>query len=135
MNDLINELKSEHRRVEDIFSNLEKNGATTAKGLKTILESKQMLFQHLEKENQQLYPVLRECAKTDKLLKRTLDTFAHDMEDVLEVIREFYDKYTVSIDNYDEFLKDMLRTKMLLKKRIMNEEIILYRAYNQHKNR
>jgi len=131
MSKLITELKEEHKNIEKVFTELQKNGATTTKGLKLIIASKQMIFEHLEKENEQLYPFLRERAKIDPMLKKTLETFAKDMEGIAEAIQRFYKKYSLSIENHDEFLKDMIKTKMALKQRIMNEEIILYKAYEQ----
>ena len=131
MSKLITELKEEHKNIEKVFIELQKNGATTEKGIKLIIASKQMVFEHLEKENKQLYPFLREKAKSDPMLKKTLETFSKDMESIADAIQIFYKKYSFSIENHDEFLQDMIKTKMSLKKRIMNEEIILYKAYEQ----
>ena len=131
MSKLINELKQEHLEIKQILLELQKNGNTSSKGVKLIMNSKKKLFEHIDKEDRLLYPVLWNKAKTDLSLKKTLDIFAAEMEKVAEFVRDFYMKYSFGINNRDEFIKDIVTFRVTLKVRIMKEEAVIYSIYEK----
>jgi len=127
---LIDELKEEHTRITTTLNKVEKIGAFSKKGQEVLLSAKSTLLSHLKKEDEQLYPVLRESAKKDTALKKTLDMFAKDMEKISKSVLEFFDKYSEGGSGM-EFAKDYGRFFAALSSRIRREEDILYAKYNE----
>ena len=130
MSKLIDELKKEHTRITTTLNKVEKIGAFSKKGQEVLLSAKSTLLSHLKKEDEQLYPVLRESAKKDTALKRTLDMFAKDMEEISKSVLEFFDKYSEGGSGM-EFAVDYGRFFAALSSRIRREEDILYAKYNE----
>ncbi len=95
---LTDELKQDYIKISGILSELQKIGATSDKGRELLMQSKTALLAHLTKEDEQLYPLLYEKAKTDSGLQRRLDSFAAEMDKITEFVLEFYEKYS---DNND----------------------------------
>ena len=130
MSKLIDELKEEHTRITTTLNKVEKIGAFSKKGQEVLLSAKSTLLSHLKKEDEQLYHVLRESAKKDTALKKTLDMFAKDMEKISKSVLEFFDKYSEGGSGM-EFAKDYGRFFAALSSRIRREEDILYAKYNE----
>ena len=89
---------------------------------------KESLLEHLRKEGERHYPVLRKEAEHNKNLKKEVDVFAMDPEYVSRVVSEFFDKYSGGeIDeNFSINLESLYAT---LTARIRNEEEALYEEY------
>ena len=130
MSKLIDELKEEHTRITTTLNKVEKIGVFSKNGQDVLLSVKSALLSHLKKEDEQLYPVLHESAKKDRGLKRTLDMFAKDMEEISKSVLEFFDKYSEGGSGM-KFAVDYGRFFAALSSRIRREEDILYAKYNE----
>jgi hemerythrin superfamily protein len=86
------------------------------------------LLKHLNKEDEQLYPVLRKKAEKNEHLKNALDLCVIDMENVSRVVQEFFDKYSRGVSG-KELQKEFENLFVALDKRVRNEEDILYDEY------
>ena len=80
-----------------------------------------------------MYPVLDNAAESDANLRRTLDTFAEDMNEISKAAYEFFDKYSTGGSGI-EFAKDFGRLSATLSQRIRREERILYQTYDELKH-
>ncbi len=134
--DLVQQLKKEHNTIYDILSELQKIGIMTPKGMELLLKSKELLLNHLKLEDDKLYPVLKEYAKTDDSFSKVLKNFIEEMEKITEFVLNFYSKYSDK-DKITEktFMKDITTFIVTLKDRVTKEEAILYRTYNKIVNR
>ncbi len=90
------------------------------------------MLEHLKKEDERLYPVLRKEAEHNKKLKEILDVFAVDMENVSRVVMEFFDKYSEEVvdSTAPGAFEDLLAA---FRNRIRNEEDILYDEHEKIK--
>jgi len=132
MSKLINELMQEHNEIADLFRTIMKSGVTSNKGLDIVKHSKTKLLEHLKKEDNYLYPPLYKMAKKDVLLRNTLRNFGDELEIVTQSVQIFYSKYSSMRNiNKKEFVEDMSALNILLKSRIMKEEVSLYKAYEK----
>ncbi len=75
---LIEEFKREHSGILAILNEVKKLGIHSPEGRSKLITAKEFLLEHLNKENEQLYPVLRKGAKHNKDLQNELDIFAID---------------------------------------------------------
>jgi len=134
MSKLVSELIQEHKEITAILLELQKTGASTAKGMDLLIQSKSSLLNHLTKEDDHLYPPLYEKAKSDSSFKRTLDTFGTEMDQLTEFVVDFYKKYTNNNNiNKTEFAKDISFFIVGFKNRILKEEVAIYKSFEKLK--
>jgi hypothetical protein len=127
---LIEQLKKDHQAVATLLVECKTAGIATAAGQSALGKAKTALLGHLKKEDQQLYPVLREAAKNDRRLASMLQMYSKDMEEVSKLALGFFDRYANGGSGYD-FGKDFGNLVARLKLRIGNEESELYREFEK----
>ncbi len=129
MSALIDKLKKEHSEIVATLNEVKELGILSKEGLAKFLSARAHLLAHLQKEDNQLYPVLRKEAEKDKQLKLILDSLAMGMEDVSRVMLEFFDKCFRGEIPDKERQKEFENISVVLSKRIRSEEDILYKLY------
>ena len=134
MSVLTEEFKKEHSEIIAIIKEVKKLGIHSEEGRAKLMSAKEYLLEHLHKENEQLYPVLRRAAEHNKNLKNELNIFAMDPAYVSRVVLEFFDKYSGgTIDKNFQINFESLFTA--LNARIRNEEESLYQEYEEIEKR
>ncbi len=134
MSVLIEEFKKEHSEIIAILKEVKKLGIHSEEGRSKLMSAKEYLLEHLRKENEQLYPVLRKKAEHNGILKDELDMFAMDPEYVSRVVLEFFDKYSGGVIDKD-FQINFESLIAALNARIRNEEEALYHEYEEIKTK
>ncbi len=131
MSEFINELKQEHKEISAMLKRLRMVSARSKEGQELLESSKAKLLHHLQKEDNKLYPRLKEKAKTDTSLKRTLDIFDSEMDGITKFVITFYEKYMNKNELIDTetFINDIAKFINTLQTRILKEEIALYKLY------
>ena len=132
MSQLVEELKKEHTVIAETLKKVKSLGVTSEEGQKTLIAAKGGLLAHLKKEDEQLYPILNKAAESDPNLKRTLDWFAKDMNEISKAALDFFDKYSTASSSM-EFAKDFGGLSATLSIRISKEENIIYVKYDELK--
>lgn len=127
---LTEELIAQHKDITAKLNKVRELGIGSQEGQRELILAKGILLAHLQKEDKELYPVLKEAAKTDDNLKRTMELFAKDMETISTAALEFFAKYSNGGSGI-EFSKDFGRLFITLGGRISKEETILYKAYDK----
>lgn len=130
MSDLVSELKHEHSDITDTLKMVLKLGVNSGEGKKLLFSARSDLLAHLEKEDMRLYPALWKEAQKNNDLKSTLELYASEMESISTLALEFFDKYETGGDD-EQFATDYKELFRILVKRIMNEETVLYRKYDE----
>jgi hemerythrin superfamily protein len=128
MSALIEELKKDHSEIVDLLKEVKELGILSKEGQAKLLAAKAHLLKHLNKEDEQLYPVLRKKAEHNEQLKNALDLCVIDMENVSRIVQEFFDKYSRGVSG-KELQKEFENLFVALDKRVRNEEDILYDEY------
>lgn len=129
MSKLVEELKSEHAFIVSKLEVAKSKGVK--EGADALISAKKALLAHLGKEDQKLYPALREAASKDSNLKALLDTFATDMDVVSTNALAFFDKCEKGRTTGVEFAKDFGNLMARLRIRISSEEGVLYSEYEK----
>ena len=132
MSKLIDELKNEHELLASNLVSIKSKGSTSTESKKELFDAKNMLLNHLKKEDNQLYPILNKAAETNKELKNTLDIFAKDMNGISKTALGFFEKYEKESTGMD-FAKDLGLLISALSNRIRKEENILYNKFDEIK--
>ena len=130
MSRLVQELKNDHASIVDMLTIVSQLGVMTEAGQQKLMAAKTALMAHLKREDDELYPALRQSAEGDPRLKKTLDLFAAEMDQVSQTALAFFEKYSNGSSGGD-FAKDFGQLKGALGIRIRREETILYDKYDQ----
>ena len=130
MSDLVDKLKKEHKILVEALDSMTALGVTSKDGQEKLYSAKEALLAHLSLEDKDLYPVLRRAADSDDAVKRTLEVFAKDMEEISNTALSFFAKYAQGGDSL-EFAKELGRLMGALKNRIGREEDVLYAQYDK----
>ncbi len=120
----------DHVEMISILQKVKELRIGTVEAKQELFQVKDMLLNHLSKEDEQLYPVLKKAAKSDNSLAKKLNTFAKDLEEISGFVINFFEK---SDDRASmEFARGFGKLFVTLNKRIQREEIILYPQYNKY---
>ncbi len=130
MNDFIRVLETEHAAIMDMLKRVLRKGVHTVEGRNELTEANELLCNHLKKEDEILFPALRDISKNDVDLFDLLNTFEKEMKSLTRYCKNFFEKYSVYGGGID-FLKDFDKLYSLLWKRIKNEELYLYPKYKE----
>jgi hypothetical protein len=130
MGKLTDELKSEHKILLEEFEKIKQLGGFTAEGKSLLFNCKKILLAHLKKEDEQLYPVLKQTGIEDSSVMNLADSYISEMNSISERAVKFFDTYEREDDDIDfavavEFLLGSL------KKRIAMEETVLYKKFDE----
>ena len=128
MSDLIYELELEHASLVDSFNKV-KRLEINSDGAPVQLQSiKVALLAHLKKENETVYPKLREESFDNLKLQRTLDLFARDIVRLATVFIQFLDRYSHG-GSQSDYTRDINRLSMIMSAFARREEDIIFSAY------
>ena len=131
MSILVESLKDEHAALVNLINEVKRLGISTPESKNKLHSIKEGLIAHLKKEDERLYPRLREVAARDAVVEKTLVTFAKDMEGITKSAMDFFEKYSHESNNLD-FFKDVGRLFAALADRIRKEEGSLYPLFDKH---
>lgn len=132
MENLIEKLKKQHIEILNILEDLRSSGLNSKKGFSLLSKSKDVFLEHLELEDQKLYPPLFEKAKTDQKLNRTLKIFASEMDKISNFVINFFEKYEKENENRKDFSQDITIFIVIFKDRIRKEEMAIYKSYKKN---
>lgn len=127
---LTEELRLEHQDITAKLNKVREMGIGSPEAQKLLYLVKESLIAHLQKEDKELYPVLKQRAQTDEDLNRIMVLFAKDMDSISKAAMNFFNKYEKGGSGI-EFSKDFGRLFVTLSGRISKEEDILYKNYDQ----
>ena len=141
MSRLVDELKVDHWHMKQVLRKAKDFALTTSERFEAFISAKVAVQHHLDRENRELYPVLRHAAQSDPEAQSTLEAFAKDMEEIASQATWFFSKYpnveTVNLKieadfNYAvELARDLETLTTLLGVRLDREEHSLYPVYDR----
>ena len=128
MSELISELIHEHALL---LSALDKAGniSLSIEDRKKEFDAiKELLLLHIQNEDKNLYPVLKEAAKTDPTKNRLLNSYFNSMSEISQMVFDFVEKYSKEKSDM-AYIADFQVLYLKLKSRINKEENILFPKY------
>jgi hemerythrin-like domain-containing protein len=129
---LIEELKKDHLAITDLLNKVRDPQVTNDEAHKILLTAQKSLIAHLQKEDAQLYPVLNKGAQDSPDLKRIVDFYAKDMDEITRNAVEFFQKYSRQDTRIDlEFAKAFGNLFATISRRLRSEETTLYKAFEK----
>ena len=126
MSTLTEQLKKEHSVIQDLLHDAKEQGITSDEGQSKFKKAKDLLLQHLKKEDDELYPLLTKNGAS----KAIADTFSEEMKAISKVANDFFTKYENAQSGL-EFAQDFEAFLSALSSRIRKEENVLYSEYDK----
>ena len=130
--EFINFLKSQHKIIIMTVYEIDNQGErlfSINDSIEKLNKITDILFDHLEKEDKQLYPTLISNKDTITLAKK----YSYDMERLSCIALDFFKRYCINKEGLKIFAEDFISAystfKGLLTVRIKREETELYPAY------
>ncbi|MGL4370675.1 MAG: hemerythrin domain-containing protein [Spirochaetota bacterium] len=128
---LIETLKQEHCEILSLVNAFKKGqGFPSKKWREALFSAKKLFIEHLEKEDDILYPALRKTGISDKATSEMTEKFISEMKDISRTVISFLDRYAVEQSGPD-FSRDYANIVSVLEKRISEEESVLFEKYRQ----
>lgn len=125
-------LKSQHRSIISTVCEIDSQseGPSNLTGsIDKLNKITDLLFDHLEKEDKHLYPILINNTETQEIGEK----YFYDMERLSCIALDFFKRYCVNKEGLKIFVEDFINGyslfRGLLKTRIKREETELYPAY------
>lgn len=126
MSDLISTLKQEHAELQRLLAEAKQHGISSGQGLIALAKAKRLLLTHLMKEDQELYPALKQLEAG----RHIANSYADEMQQVSQDVLRFFQTLEARPD--DRALpSEFGRLLGVLGGRIRKEESILYAKYEQ----
>ena len=131
---MIESLRQEHSKIIDTLNKIKKLGIGSKEGRGTLLLAKEFILKHMEREDKEFYPIIKEAAKHNPMLKRVLKEFDEDMEQITFYTIGFFDGYSTS--NNKDMNIAIEKFIEILKRRMLREDNILFPEFKklQEKN-
>lgn len=140
MSALVEELKADHVQLKQTLKKASDFSRPVAERLSYLGQIKLGLLEHLSKEDRLLYPLLKTSAEHNNEVRRIVDVFTKDLDEVASQALAFFAKYedarTIDKMRTDvqcavEFGRDLERLITLLGLRIGREEATLYPEFDK----
>jgi len=117
MSELVDRLKNDHQILLGKLAAVKRLGIVSPAAKKELFECRDILREHLKREDELPYPKLWGAAQTDIMLKARLEIFAKDMTDISKTVMDFFNKYKKESSG-EEFQKDIAVVLAVLGSRI-----------------
>lgn len=130
MTHLVKNLRNDHRVIAAIFNKSKNPELSIEEKAAFLLTAKTLLFEHIQKEDEELYPKLREASTAENHASEMADEFVSGMEKLGEIVTEFFDQ---NMDDLNDLHRnpDYSKIMKLLELRIKKEESTLYNLYDK----
>jgi len=123
--DLIKNLQQDHEKLIKMLEELTREPFSLILTRRKLLEMRHVMEEHLKKEDQEFYPLLKYEAIKNPDLKKILLVFSKEMAEISLQAGRFFNACE-SGSNILDFQREALQMLSLLKTRIRKEESVLY---------
>ena len=131
MTEYIKKLKTQHNEIRTLLNNVQSYVSSSKNKIEFVIKLRELADLHMKEEDKELYPVLKEQAKTDISLSKKLTLFANDAQEISEFSDYYIHKYVNG--NFDgNFIADTGKYLAQTKNRMLKEEIALFVEYDKH---
>ncbi len=131
MSEIISRFREDHARILEAFEQVEQSITDDPDSFpKSISSAKDLLLAHLAAEEKDLYPPLREEAKTNRRVDSVLELYAKDMVEIAKVAEDFFTKYQAVTGDF-ELVSDFGKLYGAMQVRIRHEEHDLYPEFDK----
>ncbi len=126
MSKLLEEFKNEQEAITNLLNKIKRLGVHTMEGRNELLEARDQLCKHLDRQIKELYPELKIQAEQDPELKNYVENFENEMKGISTFCKDFFEKYSLGGGGI-EFFRDFEKLKNELETSLQEEKDLLTR--------
>lgn len=130
MSTLTDRLRHDHADLRSVLERVRDLGIGTPQGRAALLDARALFVDHIQREDAEFYPALRNLARIDPGARAHADQFSAEMTKISGDILAFFDKYRDGGSGL-EFAIDFGRMHAMLHLRWHKEESILYARHDR----
>ena len=131
MSEFISDLKIEHVEIRHSLDNIDQIGHFNKDTRIELVKVKDHLLKHLQKEDDEVYARLKRASLNDEHLKNILHYFEDEAKLISRFVAIFFDKYASRNVSADGFRREFNLIYSTVRKRIEQEEEILFPEYEK----
>ncbi len=124
--DLIQQMKDEHVEIFHILDEIIRQQPHSRQSKKLLNKNRALIVRHIEHENAEVYPYVKQAAESDPVLDRILEVMNLSTESVLETVVAFFDLLDGEVVSED-IDRDFELIVGMIKNRIVQEETIIFK--------
>jgi iron-sulfur cluster repair protein YtfE (RIC family) len=94
VSEFIEELKREHAEIRDSLLQINNMDLFSAEARNRLMEVRELLVKHLQKEDQKMYPRLKEASSEDEHFQDILNYLEGEIKLISQFVFIFFDKYS-----------------------------------------
>ena len=128
MNEYIKTWKAEHVAIMDFLSSAVTLDIRSKAGQERMREAKNLILEHLKSEDEVLYPKLKKSSGEKLSLKRLLEVFAKEMNELAPEVLAFFKEYEANPKSEGLF-PELYKLIGMLRVRIYAEENTFIKEY------
>lgn len=121
---MIKALKIEHSVIIYNLEEVKRLGVHSRKGQDVLFSTQINMLRHLEKEDKELYPVLKDAVKSERNMNNTLNLFDENIGAVSNTVIHFFEDYSRKAENQLAMGKEWLIEALTW--RIQREESLIF---------
>ncbi len=130
MSDFVESLKKEHAAIIESLKNMSKMDLSTREARNRLAEIREVFVRHLQKEDETMYPKLKEASLSDEQLKHILQYMEDEIKLISQFVFIFFEKYSKNPDAIGYEREFSLICSTLIK-RIEKEEEVFFPEYEK----
>jgi iron-sulfur cluster repair protein YtfE (RIC family) len=94
MSDFINSLREEHTAIKESLNKIGSMDLSSKEARVRLADIREVFVKHLQKEDEEMYPKLKELALSDEQLKSILQYMEEEIKLITQFVLIFFDKYS-----------------------------------------
>ena len=130
MSDFINSLREEHTVIKESLKKISSMDLSSKEARVRLADIRELFVKHLQKEDNELYPRLKELSLSDEHLMSILQYMEDEIKLITQFVLIFFDKYSKKT-NPVGFDREFSLICSTLIKRIEKEEEVFFPEYEK----
>jgi predicted restriction endonuclease len=133
MPEFIDDLKKEHAEIKDSLQEISEMDLHSKEARSKLMEMKEIFINHIQKEDDEMYPRLKEASSDDEHLMNVLKYFEDEIKLISQFVSIFFNKFSNKTAS-EGFEREFRLISSTLIKRIDQEEEVFFPEYENMSN-
>ena len=130
MSEFIDSLRKEHDAIKESLMKISSMDLSSKEARNDLLKIQEVFTRHLQKEDDEMYPRLKEASSSDEQLMSILRYMEDEIKLISQFVFIFFDKYSKRADTVG-FDREFSLICSTLIKRIEKEEEVFFPEYEK----
>ncbi len=130
MSEFIDSLRIEHAAIKESLKKISAMDLSSKEARSELIRIKEVFVEHLQKEDDEMYPLLKRASSSDEQLMSILQYMEEEIKLISKFVFIFFDRYSQKTDHAG-FDREFSLICSTLIKRIEKEEEVFFPEYEK----